>query len=123
MKLSKHVPELHAKGWGSELWLYNGPEYCGKLLQFKIGAKFSLHFHAMKKETWHVMAGKFDLLLVDTTTAKSYHLTLAAGDAVTIPPLTPHQLTCLEAGTILEVSSQHFDSDSYRIAPGDSQNK
>jgi hypothetical protein len=36
------------KGWGSEnIWASND-KYCGKMLNFKTGAKFSMHFHAVK---------------------------------------------------------------------------
>jgi hypothetical protein len=31
----------------------------------------------------------------------------------------PHQLYAMEEGEIIEVSTQHFDSDSYRIYKGD----
>ena len=34
----------------------------------------------------------------------------------------PHQMLALtEGATIFEVSTQHFDSDSYRVKPGASQ--
>ncbi len=37
------------KGWGSEnIWASND-KYCGKMLNFKAGAKFSMHFHAVKE--------------------------------------------------------------------------
>ena len=57
------------KGWGSEnIWATND-KYCGKMLNFKAGAKFSMHFHAKKDETWYVIMGRF--------VAVSYtHLTL-----------------------------------------------
>jgi hypothetical protein len=31
----------------------------------------------------------------------------------------PHQLTALSDGEIFEISTQHFDSDSYRVWKGD----
>ena len=40
MKLNKRPPEVHVKAWGREEWIYNGPEYCGKILYFNKGAKF-----------------------------------------------------------------------------------
>ncbi len=37
-------------------------------------------------------------------------------------PGQPHQMLALtEGATIFEVSTQHFDSDSYRVMPGSSQ--
>jgi hypothetical protein len=37
-------------------------------------------------------------------------------------PGQPHQMLAIEEGScIFEVSTQHFDSDSYRVMPGSSQ--
>ena len=36
-------------------------------------------------------------------------------------PLQPHQVICLEAGTIIEVSTPDSVEDNYRVMPGDSQ--
>jgi hypothetical protein len=36
-------------------------------------------------------------------------------------PLQPHQLICLEEGTIVEVSTADSVEDNYRVFPGDSQ--
>ena len=37
-------------------------------------------------------------------------------------PGQPHQMLALtEGATIFEVSTQHFDTDSYRVKPGSSQ--
>ena len=122
MKLIKKLPEVHLKAWGREEWIYNGSEYCGKVLFFNKGAKFSCHFHIAKKESWYVAQGMFDLMLVDTDKAEKYQMTLRRGDSIDIERGIPHQLTCLEEGHIFEVSQSHAESDSYRIEKGDSQN-
>ena len=36
-------------------------------------------------------------------------------------PGQPHQLEDLTDGIVFEVSTEHFDSDSYRVWKGDSQ--
>ena len=36
------------KGWGHEVIFVNNELYCGKLLVFKKGAKFSMHYHLIK---------------------------------------------------------------------------
>jgi len=41
------------------------------------------------------------------------------GDVITNERGQPHQLIALEEGEILEVSSKHFDEDSYRMWKGD----
>ena len=40
----------------------NNELYCGKLLVFKKGAKFSMHYHLIKDETWYVDEGEFILI-------------------------------------------------------------
>ena len=32
----------------------NNSEYCGKILRFNSGKKFSMHYHLEKKETWYI---------------------------------------------------------------------
>jgi mannose-6-phosphate isomerase-like protein (cupin superfamily) len=42
------------------------------------------------------------------------------GDRVVIPPNTPHQFRGMDPkSTIIEISTQHFEDDSYRIVRGD----
>lgn len=109
------------KGWGSEnIWATND-KYCGKLLQFNQGAKFSMHFHAHKDETWYVLSGKFKVLVINTANASQTEYALGIGDVWHNPPLLPHQLICVEAGTIVEVSTPDSVEDNYRVAKGDSQ--
>ncbi len=109
------------KGWGSEnIWATND-KYCGKLLQFNEGAKFSMHFHAHKDETWYVLSGKFKVLVINTANASQTEYVLGIGDVWHNPPLLPHQLICLEAGTIVEVSTPDSVEDNYRVGKGDSQ--
>jgi hypothetical protein len=57
------------KGWGEELIIENNEKYCGKLLIFKAGCKFSMHYHMIKDETWYVDKGEFIYKWIDTETA------------------------------------------------------
>ncbi len=109
------------KGWGYELWITNNEKYCGKLLCFIEGKKFSMHYHMIKDETWYVNSGKFIYRWIDTNTADLFEEMLNVGDIVHINPGHPHQLECIEEGVIFEVSTEHFEDDSYRISKGDSQ--
>lgn len=113
------------KGWGYEIIWGSTDKYCGKILVFdKVGSKMSMHFHKDKDETWFVNAGKFRLTWIDTETATFHEGTLEEGAVWRNPPLQPHQLEALEAGSmIFEVSSADFKEDNYRIIPGDSQTK
>ena len=59
------------KGWGKELIFATTDKYCGKLMFFdKKGAKFSMHFHKDKDETWYVDKGEFLYRWIDTDTAE-----------------------------------------------------
>lgn len=109
------------KGWGSEyIWATND-KYCGKFLKFNQGACFSMHLHKEKDETWYVLNGLFTLRIIDTQTAESSEITLREGDVWRNEPMSPHQLICLEAGTIIEVSTSDSVEDNYRVLKGDSQ--
>jgi quercetin dioxygenase-like cupin family protein len=107
------------KGWGHEVIFENNELYCGKLLVFKKGCKFSMHYHMIKDETWYVQEGEFIYRWIDTEKGQIIAETLVKGDSVRQLPGQPHQLEALTDGTIFEVSTQHFDSDSYRIWLGD----
>ena len=109
------------KGWGNELIWATNDKYCGKLMSFNTGAKFSMHFHAQKDETWYVLSGKFLVRLINTADASQITTQLIEGSVWRNEPLRPHQLVCLEAGTIIEVSTPDSVEDNYRVMPGDSQ--
>jgi len=109
------------KGWGHErIWATND-KYCGKLLNFKTGSKFSMHFHAEKEETWYVLSGKFKVRTINTQNAKQMELMIGEGMTWHNMPLVPHQLECIEEGVIIEVSTADSVEDNYRVMPGDSQ--
>ena len=120
-KLTIHK-RIIPKAWGEEIIIENGEEYCGKILRFKTGAKFSMHFHIKKKETWYVASGRFLLIWIDTRNATEHEKELNVGDIIEVDRGDPHQLVSITGGDIFEVSTQHFDNDSYRIRKGDSQN-
>lgn len=105
------------KTWGKEVWLANNGLYCGKILVFNKGAAFSDHYHLLKTETWYVLKGLLQLNYYCLVTGTRFARVLQEGDLIHVPAGNPHQLTALEASEIIEVSTQHFDSDSYRISP------
>jgi len=109
------------KGWGHEVIIVNNELYCGKILHFNRGAKFSMHFHMKKKETWYVTSGSFLFRWINTSNADVIEERLEPGDTITNEIGEPHQIICIEEGDIFEVSTNHQDSDSYRVGKGDSQ--
>ena len=106
------------KGWGHELIIENNEKYFGKILVFKKDCKFSMHYHMLKDETWYVNKGEFIYRYIDTEIGVTHEINLKEGDVVRQRPGQPHQLIALTDGEVFEVSSQHFDSDSYRIYKG-----
>ncbi len=110
-------PKRVEKKWGYELWIHNDMDYCGKLLVFNnSGDKFSMHYHMIKDETWYVQEGAFQFDWIDTENGERLYTQIEKGDVIEIKKGLPHQLTALTDGaTIFEVSTQHFDEDSYRI--------
>ena len=116
---SKKLPvEIIPKGWGKEIIFVNNDEYCGKLLCFDKGKKFSMHYHLKKKETWYVSKGAFILIWIDTSHGITYTEYLKVGDVITNERGDPHQLIALEDAEVFEVSTKHYDDDSFRICKG-----
>lgn len=109
------------KGWGSEdIWETNDL-YCGKMMHFNKGGKSSMHFHRWKDETWYVLSGRFLVRWIDTEDASLHEHELMPKSTRRNMPMVPHQIICLEAGTIMEVSTPDSVEDNYRVYPGDSQ--
>jgi mannose-6-phosphate isomerase-like protein (cupin superfamily) len=118
-KTKKLNTEIVNKGWGHEIIFVNNDDYCGKILCFNKGKKFSMHYHVEKKETWYVSKGKFILNWIDTPTGTNYSEYLNVGDVITNERGEPHQVYALEDSELFEVSTKHKDEDSYRISKGD----
>lgn len=97
------------KKWGSELWVVNTPEYCGKLLYLRQNAECSYHYHPIKQETFYCMQGQVDLLVW----TKHYQLNPYA-DPVTIEPGEKHSFFGNTDAVIMEVSTHHDDKDVVR---------
>jgi len=95
------------KVWGKELWVENR-EYCGKKLLLNRGFRCSLHHHKKKEETFYLIRGK---ILMEVGDKKWI---MKPEDSVYIPPNTWHRFTGLTNAQIIEFSSHHEDSDSYR---------
>lgn len=112
---------LVQKGWGTEEIWASTDLYCGKLMHFNEGAKFSMHFHSIKDETWYVLSGQFKVITINTTNASRIEHILNVGDTWHNPPLLPHQLFCIKQGTIIETSTADSVEDNYRVESGDSQ--
>ena len=75
-----------------------------------------MHYHMIKDETWYVQKGAFQFDWIDTENGERCYTQIQEGDVIEIKKGLPHQLTALtEEAIVFEVSTQHFDEDSYRI--------
>ena len=111
-----HVP----KGWGWERWIVNCEEYCGKLLFFNKGKRCSWHFHKLKDEVFYLQSGKMMVYFSEKDDiSKAQQLILRPGENFHVYRGLRHQMVALENSELFEFSTQHFDSDSYRIIKGD----
>lgn len=115
----EQAERIVGKKWGREIWIKNFDKYCGKILEFNPNSHFSFHFHLRKEETWYVMSGEFMLGSIDYTTTDKHFDRLIAGDVVHIKPGEAHILITKTGGKIFEISTTHYDEDSYRIETGD----
>ena len=117
-----YQPEIKIvpKGWGHEKWIVNKKEYCGKLLYFIRGKQCSWYYHDKKDEVFYVQSGK---LLIkygeDDSQENALETILGPGDTFHVYRGLRHQMVALADTELFEFSTQHFDSDSYRIEKGD----
>jgi quercetin dioxygenase-like cupin family protein len=116
----KFLPDLHVKGWGSELWIMNSDLYCGKILLMHSGKKCSWHYHLLKDEVFYVQSGKVELLVSEQDEIEKADLIiLNRGDSFHVLPTIRHQMKALEDTELFEISTQHFEDDTYRVIRGD----
>ena len=97
------------KTWGQELWIVNNDLYCGKILTLKKDKCCSIHYHKLKIETFFILEGKIKLELFGKT------LIMEKGDSYNLNQYDIHRFIGLKDSEILEISTHHEDSDSYRI--------
>ena len=115
---SENKLHIVPKGWGFEKWIVNNEKYCGKLLYLIKDRKCSLHFHKLKDETFYLQSGKI-LMIYGSSENDLKQIILNRGDHFHIPVYMLHQMIALEDTELFEFSTQHFDSDSYRVKKGD----
>ncbi len=111
----KHI--IKNKLWGYEEWIVNKKEYCGKILFFDSDCACSYHYHKIKDETFYVLSGSCSIKYGTTDDIKESQIKqLSEGDSFYVRPGLRHQVITkgIEC-KILEISTQHFEDDSYRI--------
>jgi mannose-6-phosphate isomerase-like protein (cupin superfamily) len=109
-----------SKGWGRELWIANGPLYCGKILEINQGKRCSLHYHRLKTESFYLRSGRLKVRVKKAPEAAIIEeFELVAGECMDVTPGLVHQMEALEQAELYEFSTQHFDNDSHRLILGD----
>ncbi len=120
MSRARKPVKIVPKGWGREVWIVNGELYCGKILEIRKGKRCSLHFHKLKTESFYLRAGRLKVRVkesLDSEVIEEFELT--AGECMDVPLGLVHQMEALEDAELYEFSTQHFESDSHRLVPGD----
>lgn len=113
-------PQEHKKGWGKELWIANDEKYCGKILVLQKGKKCSIHYHKIKDETFYILEGKVKMeLYPNGYPSEPEIIEMNQGDVLHLPIGLAHRFFGLEDSQIMEISTQHFEEDSYRHIKGD----
>jgi len=119
MNCARKPVRVVPKAWGREVWIVNGELYCGKILEIQKGKRCSLHFHKLKTESFYLRTGRLKVRVQESLASGMIEeFELLVGECMDIPPGLVHQMEALEDAELYEFSTQHFDSDSHRIAPG-----
>ena len=89
-----------------------------KVLEIKKGQGTSMHFHVDKYEVFYVLEGTLKVDWIDTDSGEVYTVHVAKGESMEMPQGIPHSLIADEAFEdvkLIEASTFHRDSDSYRL--------
>lgn len=119
-KINTDIIHYVPKGWGFEKWIANSSEYCGKLLYFVRGKRCSWHYHKLKDEVFYIQTGKVLVKFGETDDIDvAKEIELGPGERFHVTRGLRHQVIALEDTELFEFSTEHFDSDSYRVIKGD----
>ena len=89
-----------------------------KLLYIAKDKRLSTHYHLKKTEIFVCVTGAIKVVFVDGGEERSYDL--KPGDHMRVRPGKIHYMVGLEENSVLlEVSTEDFANDSYRIEEGD----
>ena len=99
------------KSWGKEYLLDITPTYAMKRLCIDAGKNISLQYHKKKRETWHIIKGSGIAKIEDKV------FEVFAGNTISIPVGTVHQIKAITDLVIIESSTIELD-DIVRIREG-----
>ena len=102
------------KLWGEERWIVNNDQYCGKMLIMQPKFRSSFHWHKIKHETFFLVSGAVMLELDKPHTEDGHWHVMWPGDIQELPTGTKHRFSAIMPSVVMEFSTHHKDSDSYR---------
>ncbi len=103
------MENLTEKTWGTEELIVSTPLYTGKFLYVKPGFRCSTHMHPVKDETFLCLGGS------GIVSVNGFPKPFFEGCKQRILPGDWHFFASEEGMTLLEVSTEHRDTDVERI--------
>ena len=107
---------LIEKVWGHEECIVNTENYCGKVLTLKKDYRCSMHYHKIKDETFLIIKGTVWM------ECDGESKLMNPGESIRIKPNMKHRFTGITNAKIIEFSTHHEDSDSYRETESERMN-
>lgn len=111
VELSHHYGIERLPEVGAVILDFVNREYCKKIIIQLPGQRHPNHYHKQKEETFHVLYGEFDVDLE----GRVYNL--KAGDMLTVERGTMHSFWTDKGVIFEEISSTHFNNDSFYEDP------
>lgn len=107
LELSHHYGLERFKEVGLSMITLVNREYCKKILICLPNQFHPEQYHKVKEETFHVLSGSLVLQL------DGEEIKLKPGDVITILPEQRHSFVSPDGAIVEEISSTHFQKDSY----------
>ena len=117
LELSHHYGLENFYDTGATMITLINRSYCKKLIVLLPGQNHPEQYHKKKDETFHILYGEIELSL------DSKKMKLQKGDIVTIEPGVKHLFNTSNGAVIEEISSTHFENDSFYTDDTINQNK
>lgn len=112
--------KIISKEWGSEEIIHN-TKHCVKIMRLKPGFQVSMHWHAIKSETFILISGQLWVEIINKKGKSAVTLLTDPLNSFTLYANTPHTFYCPddqeEETVFIEASTTDFIDDSYRFYP------
>ena len=117
LEISHHYGEENFEKTGAAMITVMNRQYCKKLIILLPGQSHPEHLHKKKDETFYVLHGTVEVVL------DGQPHTLSEGEMITVPSHTKHSFSSTTGTVFEEVSTRHFNDDSYYSDAKIMQNK